>query len=180
MGHRRVAWGGLFLFALGACGSPAATPDGGHHATDGANDASTIPIHGGDGSADASRSDAASCGCTTDGAVLHMSWACFCRSYDCSLKANTTTCGPLLSWTSACGFRVRSWNTSDGRNTQVFDATGALVGVRLNGAYSCSGPVDGGATVLVQAGELPADSCQATPCDCNLDGTISCGTADGG
>lgn len=174
--------GVLFLLA-GGCGSGAARPDGGHPASDGGRDGSTIPIHvGADGAADTSAADGAGCACTMDGTTLHMSWACYCDVYGCTAGASAHTCGPLLTWSAVCGLRVRSWNTAGGLNEQVFDGTGALVGIRLASdvaQYGCTG-ADAGTAAIVQAGQFPAASCQAQPCTCLVDGTISCPTPDGG
>jgi hypothetical protein len=115
-----------------------------------------------------------------DGTTLHTTWPCFCEAYGCSPATNTTTCGPLLTWSVACGLRVRTWTGAGGLNTEVFDATGALVGVRLSGAYGCKGATDGGPTVVLESGQFPPASCPAVPCDCNLDGTTDCPTGDGG
>jgi len=181
MGHPRVTLGIVFLAgALAGCGSQAAKPDAGHPPVDAAGD-TTIPIHvPGDAATDSSSPDASACACTTDGTTLHMTWACFCEAYGCSAATNTTTCGPLLTWASACGLRVRSWISTGGMNTEIFDTAGALVGVRLSGPYGCRGAVDGGSTVVLESGQLPPSSCPSMPCDCNLDGTIDCPGPDGG
>ena len=183
MGHPRVTLGVLFLVSgLAGCGSQAAKSDAGHPLADASRD-TTIPIHL---PTDAAVSDAlvadsgAACACTMDGTTLHMTWPCFCEAYGCSAATNTTTCGPLLTWASACGLRVRTWTSTGGLNTEIFDATGALVGVRLSGHYACHGAADGGATVILESGQFPPATCQTMPCDCNLDGTIDCPSPDGG
>lgn len=182
MGHPRAAVGVLILVSgLMGCGSQGAKPDAGHALADASRD-TTLPIHvATDGAADASAaSDGSACACTSDGTTLHMTWACFCEAYGCSPATNTTTCGPLLTWASACGLRVRSWISTGGMNTEVFDTAGALVGVHLSGPYGCRGAVDGGSTMVLESGQFPPATCQAMPCDCNLDGTIDCPSPDGG
>lgn len=177
-----AAIGVLFLFA-GACGAGSAKAGGGHQSADGGGDRSTISIHvPGDAAADGASPDGSGCACTMDGTTLHMSWACFCQAYGCAAGASTHTCGPLLAWSSACGLQIRSWNTAGGVNQEVFDGTGAMVGIRLASdvaQYGCTGP-DGGAALVVQAGQLPPASCVAQPCVCAVDGSFSCPTPDGG
>ncbi len=182
MGHPR-ALQGLFclLVASAACGSTAATSDGGRqHPPDGAGDQSTLPIHTGtDAVADSTASDASGCSCTAEGSVLHMSWDCYCSAYGCSSVARAS-CGPLVTWTVACGMEVVSWNTVGGLNQRVFDASGKLVGVRLASdvaQYGCGG-ADAGTAMVVQAGQFPGASCAPVTCDCAVDGTASCPKPD--
>ncbi len=176
------ASGGLILFAaITGCGSSSSGSDGGLHNGDGSRDHSTTPIHtAADGAGDGPESDGGACRCTTDGQVLHMSWACYCAVYGCpALKPN---CGPLFTWTSECGRLVGTWNNGGVANKRVFDNQGAVVAVRLSsgtGDYGCGGDHTGTASII-EAGELPAVSCASLPCVCNLDGTVDCSVPDGG
>src|SRR5437763_15847221 len=99
----------ILLLALMGCGSSSASSDGGHHTGDGSPDQGTTPIHRPtDAAADGPAGDGGACSCTTDGQVLHMTWACYCAAYGCpTVKPN---CGPLFTWTSACGLLVGTWN----------------------------------------------------------------------
>ncbi|MFL5304660.1 MAG: hypothetical protein ACJ8F1_05575 [Polyangia bacterium] len=171
----------ILLLALMGCGSSSASSDGGHHTGDGSPDQGTTPIHRPtDAAADGPAGDGGACSCTTDGQVLHMTWACYCAAYGCpTVKPN---CGPLFTWTLACGLLVGTWNNGGVVNKRVFDSKGAVVGVRLSSGiadYGCAG-VDSGTATIIQAGQLPADSCAPAPCVCNLDGTVDCSVPDGG
>ncbi|MES1206075.1 MAG: hypothetical protein ABUS79_09080 [Pseudomonadota bacterium] len=171
----------ILLVAILGCGSSSASSDGGTHPHDGSLDQPATAIRTpADGAADGGATDGGACGCTTDGQVLHMSWACYCAAYGCpTVKPN---CGPLFTWTSACGRLVGTWNNAGVVNKRVFDSKGAVVAVRLSSGmaeYGCGGDHTGTATII-QAGELPADSCTPQPCVCNLDGTVDCSVADGG
>jgi hypothetical protein len=184
MAHARAALALWFLLAAGCGSGSAKSGGGGHPGTDAGGDRSTIPIHvPGDAAADSRAGDATAGGCCTmDGTTLHMSWACYCAAYGCETGASAHTCGPSLMWSSACGLRIRSWNTAGGVNQEVFDGTGALVGIRLASdvaQYGCTG-ADGGTALVVQAGQFPPASCAAQPCVCLVDGSISCPTPDGG
>ncbi len=181
MGHPPGLPGLLcLLLASGACGSTAASPGGGQHPADGAADQSTLPVHAGaDATADSAATDGAACSCTTEGSVLHMSWDCYCSAYGCS-SVSRASCGPLVTWSVACGLEVVSWMTTGGLNQRVFDPSGQLVGVRLasdTAQYGCSG-ADAGTASIVQAGQFPIASCVPVTCDCAVDGTASCPTPD--
>ena len=180
MGNPGVTAAALFLLAAAAgCGSSAASADaGGSHPHDGAQDQTISVEKRPDGSVDGLRADGAPACCTMDGTVLHMSWECYCQAYGCPKVS--PNCGPLFTWTSACGVLVGTWTTAGGTNKRAFDATGAVVGVRLStgeAEYGCGGDHTGTATTI-QAGQLPADSCSAGACSCNLDGTVDCSAPD--
>jgi hypothetical protein len=172
-----VSCGLTLLVAAIGCGSSAASPDSGPHAGDGSPDQTTSIEKRPDGAADAL--DGSACSCTTDGQVLHMTWACYCQAYGC--PAVSPNCGPLFTWTSACGLLVGTFTNAGAVNKRVFDSKGAVVGVQLSSGmaeYGCGGDHTGPATII-QAGQLPADSCAPVACICNFDGPVDCSAADG-
>lgn len=178
MGNRGVAVLAVLWLAGAGCGSSAASPDGGgSHPQDAGRDQTLSIEKRPDGSADATGGDAQAC-CTMEGTVLHMSWACYCQAYGCPTVS--PNCGPLFTWTSTCGLLVGTWNSAGGTNKRAFDSQGMVVGVRLTSdvaEYGCGGDHTGTATTI-QAGHLPADSCAAAACSCNLDGKVDCSSPD--
>jgi len=183
MGTRVVAAAALVLLGAAAgCGSGSASADGSaNHPADGSRDQSISIEKRPDGSADgaANGSDATTC-CTMDGTVLHMSWACYCQAYGCPTVS--PNCGPLFTWTSACGLLVGTWSAAGGTNERVFDSKGAVVGLRLTSdvaEYGCGGDHTGTA-MTIEAGQFPGASCAATACSCNLDGKVDCSPSDSG
>lgn len=184
MGNRGLAAAAaavVLLCAAAGCGSSSASADAAAvHRPDAANDRMTPIERPTDAAVDASGAvDATAC-CTMEGTVLHMSWACYCQAYGCPTVS--PNCGPLFTWTSACGLLVGTWTTAGGINKRAFDDKGQVVGIRLSSdlaEYGCAGDHTGTAT-SIQAGQLPADSCAATACSCSLDGKVDCGPADSG
>ncbi|HVY38761.1 MAG TPA: hypothetical protein VHM31_12535 [Polyangia bacterium] len=182
MGKPGVAAAALALLgAVVGCGSGSASADGSAgHRTDASPDSISIETRP-DGAADGrGGGDGATACCTMDGTVLHMSWACYCEAYGCPTVS--PNCGPLFTWTSACGLLAGRWSAAGGTNERVFDSKGAVVGLRLTSdvaEYGCGGDHTGSATTL-EAGQLPAASCAATACSCNLDGKVDCSPGDSG
>jgi hypothetical protein len=127
--------------------------------------------------------DPAACGCVLDGYTLTMSWACFCKQFDCTHPVTPVSCGYGLreQLTTGCGLSEVSLQTVGGPERWVYDATGTLVGEQLgtdDGEFLC--PTDPSMIGFsVRGGQFPDGCLSAVTCQCNADGG-TCDPTDAG
>lgn len=110
--------------------------------------------------------------CRINGALMEMSWGCYCSTYGCGAKPSDT-CSARTERSFGCGYRRETNGIGLSDETLMFDDAGVLVGYEITldaDELHCSSP--GASASSVRAGIFPACAWETT-CDC-VDGGVVC------